>query len=1020
MRDDSLIPGVKSISFLGIALVFAPAQAAPKFDSSALTAGKTAVGSPTKATPAHATSKKAIVDSSLKGGEISEEESKELVESMSLLLKNPPAGSQEVRLRLGRAQALMTLARASLLRSKSSKLSASDENRLAMARSDVAKALKNPSLSAPDRAQAWYLAGLSYVYSDSPAKALPYLEKAYSSYPKGHDAREWIGIYLAEELFERGDFARSIPYYAEASAPRSPYRNLARYKTAWCLLNLKRVPEAERVFTELAKDPASEAFGRDSLKDLAFISARFRNDTEALELVKRLGLQGDARTEFLRRVQDQREAQNDMDPSAPVFRSLLAAEKDPARRIKLWLSVVRGTYRQYADSRHFDALEHVYEEVRKAGWKPGTPTFNELADPIDQETQRLLRSFVETYADRTRTPDAKYARKDALAVPLGRAFQYYEHYFPASPRLPAILELHADVCQSEKDWPCVKETSRRLLALPDSAQGPRASAEIRGIEACDRLKAYEKSGTDEFCRGILESFVTSQEKAPEWPVAAAKLAELRVSEGKAGEANALFESLWKRDPKPAVFQRIQRLRFDAGQLDELIADPRNSKQATEPGLREILREAHLKKALLGKAASSEDDYRKHLEGFLALSPDPAKAAVARADLIRFLLDKGASGAAVAELLKIKTAERLRPPFRPLMLEAAYERLKEGDAAGASALWKGERMGGKDLPLLQAYVDVASGRWPSSISLLTAADREHILGLLALSRPRATVTALSSLKKLNARERALLLFALRMDRGQWIFPVDPASAKLLGPSLPVSMRPAANFPLLTKISKVPLLTPRLKGRALEKAVGSVSAQLRGLRTRYTQEAGRMPADFRARSAADLAAKEKAVGEAILRSPLPSGLSAAEREKYGAALQEAAQEFLDQAAGYARIAEESKRGAEESVTSPKLVEFSDASWPWPQDVPALEQWRKDARAKRLDRALVGVVAAKIRGLDAGAALVARAGLVLLANSSEPAQRFLATELKQGGKEELLRQAGPATDKAIEREETDDIEG
>jgi hypothetical protein len=933
---------------------------------------------------------------------MTEREARELAESMALLLMHPPGGQQEVKLRLAHAQALLLQARAALLRSKEARLGPADAKLLLVARSDLAKALKIPGLSAADRAQILYLAGLSYVYSDDPGKALPYLEKSHASHAKGSSTREWIAIYLAEEHFERGDFARALPYYAE-SVQASPYRDLARYKTAWCQLNLKRLPEAEASFMALAKDPAGGAFAKDSLKDLAFLSARFRDDSQTLDLVKRLGLSGEARMDFLRRVQDQREAQNDMNPDSPVFRSLLATEKDPGRRVKLRLSAVRGTQRQYADARHLSTVEDLFSEVRRARWNAETPAFLDFSDPIEQETRRILRSFVETYAGRTKSPDPAFSKPSAAAKALGRLFALYEAYFPKSPRLAAVLELRADVCQSEKDWTCVKESSRRMLELEGIADSSRASSEIRLVEACDQLKAYQGSAEDPACRSALESFVASREAAPEWESAASRLVELRVVEKKNAEAVLLLEKIWKKAPKAAVFERIQKLRFDSDLLDEVLADPRSAKVASDD-VRAVLREAHLRKTLQEREAGSEEGYRKHLESFLALSPDPAKAAVARADLVRFFLEKGNSVSAVKELLRVAPGERLRPPFRSLVLETGYERLKEGDASVA-VLWKeaarSKKAMGADLLLVSSYADLAAGRWPPMIDSLPTADRTHLWGLLVLSHPRSAVVELSKRKKLDKNERSLLLFALRLDRGQWVFPVDSRSARLLGTALPLAMKPASDFPLLAKIRALPPTPKNAKGRALEKAIERGSAALRSLRLRYTKEAGRLPADLRSSSARDLAERERALGEAILRSPVPSGLAASEREQYKAALTEAAQEFLSQAENYSRIADESASGSQPaSDDALPLSAFSEHDWPWPAEAaPWVERWRKDARSGRLDRALAGLDAAKVRGLSGEDALVTRAGLLLVARPSIPARRFVISELKKGGRGDLL---------------------
>lgn len=982
---------------------------AAKLDSSSL--GGSEASNSKKGTgaaaPAHSEkAKQSLIQSGAPANETSEAEGRELVESLDLLLQKAPGGTQEIKLRLSRAQAILGVARATLLRSKETKMGAAEAGTLATARSDVAKVLKMAGLSAGDRAQALYLAGLSYVYSDTPAKALPFLEKAHASFAAGDPTREWIGIYLAEELFEDGQFAKALPYYVTAAQTQSSYLWLARYKAAWCNLNLRKIPEAESAFSQIARSPKSGSFGSDSLKDLAFLSARFRSDAEVLALVQRLGLRDEARTDFLRRVQGQREAQNDMDPKSELFRSLLATEKDPASRVKLWISVVRGTYRQYADSRHLDSLSHVFEEIRKAGWKADTAAFADVADIVDQEAQRLLRSFVETYAGRTKTPDSALQKPSVLAAPLERVFALYAAYFPKSPRLPAILELRSEICESEKNWACVRQSAQQLLDLPAEALKPadRQAANLRLIEACDHSHAFDgtQKTPDAVCREAIEIFVTERVQAPEWPEVAAKLAELKLKEGHADEARALLEALWKKSPKAPTFVRLQRLRFDDGLFDEVLADPRNAALARDPELRGILREAHLKKAKQSKDGGTEADYRKHLESFLALNPDPAKAALARADLVRFLLEKGSSSAAVKELLPLKPVDRLRVPFRALVIDTALERLKVGDSSGAEILWKGGMAKGRDLALLQAYTDVSRGRWPAALPTLSASERAQVLGLLAVSRPQVAISGLASKKKLDAHERTLLLFALRLAHGKQLFPVDAKLARLLGSSLPATMRSAAEFPLMAAIGKVPLISAKARGRAIERGVEKASGPLRRLRARYTKEAGRLPTAYRVQSAGALAAREKALGEAILRSPLPAGLAAAEKEKYKAAIADAAKEFLDQAAQYERIVQESSEAAAEGETAASVPfsNFSEESWPWPASAGfPLDQWRKDARSGHLDRALVGLEAARIRGLDAKEALAIRAGLVLSAYKSEPARRFVYDELKGGGREDLL---------------------
>ena len=139
----------------------------------------------------------------------------------------------------------------------------------------------------------------------------------------------------AEALFLAADVEGALAAYDAVihAEPRGPLASFARYKRAWCLVNLDRSREAAEALEALVRDVPGTAIARESEKDLAWQLARVESPAGAARRLAAVA--PDRWPELLARTAETLDDDGRSDDARAAF--LLAAEGAPtvARKLRI-------------------------------------------------------------------------------------------------------------------------------------------------------------------------------------------------------------------------------------------------------------------------------------------------------------------------------------------------------------------------------------------------------------------------------------------------------------------------------------------------------------------------------------------------------------------------------------------------------------------------------------------------------------------------------------------------------------
>lgn len=913
-------------------------------------------GTPKKTSPTKPRRQRHIEDSKDTGGvqksaDYSEKLTYETIESLTQLLRTTPVSPARNTLLLNRAAAMNLYARKRLIASRTSKLDANGTKFLEAAIHDSSEVLNARNRSKEEEARAHNLLGFSYLYLDKNKDARAHFNDVLKLNPNVENAG-WIGLFIAEELFDEGKFQEAAQYYTTYYPKMSTQsQELALYKLAWCMINLDKQDKAEEIFLKVARSPSRFGLAKDAIRDLAYLITHRPDPASAIRKIEALFPNTTDKIEFLSSVRLNLETQGEVSLHSEVVRRMLQLETATDKRLELLLSDMRVNRRLYASRAHLLAFRKVDAQVREAKLAPSSPEIRRFETLIETELLALIKAYIETYSGRTKTPEK--IERGEMAEALKQQFWFFTTYVVNSKVRPLVMNLWLDVCVSNTDWECVDSASETIL---NDRTGKLAQYQEKAT--LDQLAALEvlvTRGKDDSKRAEMKKrrvvrmkqVIEGYPNSDQWLRVARAYAQLEIDEGRHKETLPLLDRLYAKDPTPDAFYRLQITRFQAKELAAILDDPRNASiKNPEPRLLDLWRETAL---VLAQQARKSDDvatYRKHIKRFLDLKPDRQKTLVAKEDFIRFSMEKGANEEATAEYLALDEQARTSKSFTDIRKRLWMQAMERGAYKEAGAMANAQHEP-KETAAEMAYAKllsrVAQGQVPTlaEITALSPTNRDYLMGLLALVRPNLILAHFKGTKNWSKSDRELILLSLRLDTGDWLLKRTPDTLRFVGESYPfLGDENEALLPFEKRISKLSFPSGKASAQTMASALQNLVGETHRIRGNVAKEIrGQSPVvQFRAVDRAR--ALEQKVGELILSSPIPKELAPEQVEDYKKGLAGAAKEFLDQAFEFENTAKAIRVKIDEaraSVASRLFAKPDPAKWPWPSALgsdPALK--------------------------------------------------------------------------------------
>ena len=923
------------------------------------------------------------------------------IDSFTALLKTARSPAEKGKFLIARSVLLLQRARMIADKSQTAEKELVPEDAAVAfgeAADNAESAMAIKTLDRKDRAYAHYLAALGYIGLNEKDKAATVLHEALKIVPDAAYSGS-IVLFLGEHYYDKEQHKDAVRILKDHMAKLSVQEKaFARYRMAWCYIGLQELGLAEEMFISLIKDPNAGIAGRDAVKELAYVSVQTRNEAGVVSLGNTLFLTEPAKkAEFLSSAWSNLQRLDEGKPNSLVFTELMRMADGPDKRIQLWLEEIRANRRPYASKRHFSGLWAIHRELN--GLKPEQQKVSlaSTGDEILIETEQLIRSFADTYAKKVYNKER--IGKKSVAEAMRALFAIHAKYFPDGKNRPAVFALWMSTCLDEQDWECAYRTAR--VVLTEAKLAPIAEqGHVCQIISLDQLAKADKNYQPKLVQA-LERY-TSKEDNARWVEFSKLLTDIYAKSNNFDKAIPLLEKLNAREADEGSFHRLQMARFLGGRYKDVIKAQPPANVEVKEQLLDLVRESSLKLAQESQGAGEGfGEFESNIERFLTLNKDKNKEAIVLGDYIKKLVDRGQLEKAATKIGEMPPQKRGSSDFGPLTSMVSIRLLRKGQFKEANALVTN---GGRPISAKHQYDSVLARLGSNQTIGLKELDelkkdkRDYVLGVLALSRPKAVIAYFEQKKRPDPDLKKLAYLALQIQSQR----TDPELSEAMKKQLKgLDVIEASGLSAVEKMAaKIEFPSkgapPERATAILQKAIPKV----RDSRKLVPASLKDKPPEVQARILETVAKLEERMAVSVEKSPLPKGLPENQKALYLEGLAKAAVEFREQAEDYRKaVASVEQMGKDSGLIAPERAPASTLDkWAWP-DANAREGVLSHLREGNLTATLILLDLQRASGeLSDDSYFKFRTGALLLLKS--PAMNnYVFQELRAAGQMTLV---------------------
>jgi tetratricopeptide (TPR) repeat protein len=928
------------------------------------------------------------------------------LKSIDVIMSRTKPGPTMEALIVARSRLALSLAQKRILGSNSTVLDAETKSLLLKSRTDALRTAQSPNSPPKLRAEAYFVAGEADIYMEARPDAEILFQNSMQLDPSSKYV-PLMAFFIAEEAFDKQDYERAKAFYARCIRSTDPQaQKIALYKTSWCWLKQEKIDMAVQSFVSMIRKFPNDDVAKDARRDLAFIVSRFAMEEEVLSQAERLFPKPSDLLEFLRIVEANREQQGKGSIDSKVLQRVVELEKDPIKRVEIYLGLMSVNHKDYAAPNQYAIFVRIHSILTQAKVAPASKQIAPIERLLDDEIQRLARSYIDTFSGKMSNPEK--LTKAQLSEELKSIFSFYSYYFQQSKFLPTITQIWLDVCESTEDWTCVVNLNRRV-------QANSALASLREKSSLSEMAAYEQLSKKDLKANrpllikSIDQFLKQNPKSSSWIRIAKRRLDLRFEDKEYSDALPLLDQVLAVEPNEENFYRSQWARYQLAQFDELgrrFKDTKYASLSTSQRLQALKRETLLEVAKKAREKGDASSYTDSVKQFIAASADPEKAKIARQDLLNFYIEKQLYPQAVAEMVKLSPDERLSKEYvGPFQALTSYH-LKQGDFQTVVDLFKGiksEKLSDHSLLLELTLAKLGSGQEVArrEIDKLDVERRVYLHTLMGLTHPQTVVSWFKASAPKSDADRKLALLALRLNYGQWVFTPTKVEESWVKDLLPAKPKKVETTPTERRLKGLWYPSSKARPATLAKAVERLATDTRAIRELVKKDiVGKTPQVQRRIFEAARANEEK-LAHLILSSPIPNGLSPEQQAQYKAGVEDLAKEFSQQAEEFGKIEakiDSSVKDAEQQELARTIPVVKVEKWPWPSTRD--DVLKKLVEAKNSVGALIVLDLRRKEWFSEDEAYYwYRTGILLSSDSGEVMRRYLFEELSAEKQDKIL---------------------
>lgn len=930
------------------------------------------------------------------------------IRALNLVIKPEPNFEKKVELFLRRSQLQISAARTiGLKRTRLADMTAAEKRYLDAALKTLTGLVPHSQQKKQRLSVIYYLLGLVEYEYERYEKVRSYLNQAINfdlNNPLAPSMSLMVGE-LEYELDKYNDAIKSYQLLYKKMKPRE--KAIADYKTAWSYIGLEEMEKAKFYFVRVINTNGDQAFVDDSLKDLAFVTTQVNDDEAAIRYGTETFPDIKRRAKFFYHTLVfliQRDKQKDRQA---MFKELLAVETDPFQRARILALRVGYERKEVPTAPSLKAMTDLESHLTKMDKETRDKFFFQDGPLLEDNSEAIIKNFVGAQTGTLKIPES--LSKPYILAALKKLIEIHIRIFPKSEKLAQIYGLWVDACYDSKDVPCLqslKKTFRQLVAQQtDPYKNLYTVSSLKILTLVDENYVRNPSAHEEELLALIQEFIKEFPSHPDNIKLLSKATTLMLKKEKFKEALPQLLTLYKIEPSDDNLHKLLFSQFKLEQYQEVVENPA-AQVSKSPKVIEVYREANL--TLAEKSLKKDDlpNYEKYLKGFLATKPDKKKANLAQVDFLHRLVKVGRYEQFTKEWQATSPEMRDDKSFGDVRATALAAMITDGYFHDEPTLQVATNSRDHNFNVMtyqRALDKPFSKKDFDTVRGLPKQKRNYIYNLLVLTQPKTLINFLSSERKLDNDEKKVLFTAYLIQRGHDQFTF---SANELGPIqsvVPARMIPSEKSKLFEDVAKINPPRQGMKAERYNREVEDLVYRIRLLRKKINREIGKVPVVDRIDLLDKVIDVERATAAAIRNSPMPAGLTEAQKYEYQAGLGDVAKEYDNQADDLARMKAEivaKKQAEEEVMQSHRLLEIKPELLPDPSPpgafVTAEELFKKSA----ISALVYWDAQFSAKKINEENYYKGRARLLVKVSNTQAMRDFIANELKAAGQEALIK--------------------
>lgn len=926
-----------------------------------------------------------------------------MIKGFRFLLKNEEPGPKRDHLLLANSSAELALARNYRLRPKPTDADKANEKKfLDASYKDAYEILKSPTANEDSKSRGMYYAGLALIDLGRGKEAEDLFTDAIRMKPTAEYAPA-MALYLGESKFDQEKYQDAIKQYAQFFKRfNKGQKALAIYKTAWCYVNLQKPDFAEKNFLLLAGKKWAGAFASDSIADLAFVLAEHRSEQDILQYTATIfQKQPDLRTDVLTAVYKYYQSSSGTHEHPAMFNELMRIEKDPAKRLLLVISNLKGVQRNYAAMEPYRQFLDLKKRMQNDHITPGSDVMKKVSSELEPLIEQMVRSFADTFSGKTKSPE-KIERADISKI-LMDLLWFHTTYFPNSEDRAASYETWMDVCRELKDYACSYQVSRYVLK-EKSLEKLHAHARLEWLAALDGLKDTKPSYRAEYLQG-LKKFYQEMPNDPQWLPLTKRLTVLMNEDKDFKDSIPILKQIDDREKTSESRYRLLWALFESQQFEDVTSLGAVGTDKFADDSKKLVREAHLRIASQKIDKNDFAAYEQHVNSYIAENGNNEKTDMVRRDYLNRSLDHGDTARTDQYLIGLPAEKRFNNQNKALTSRLIDQYIKTGQFEAAhKILIKGAKIAQyKEYEFDWYQTTLGLNRSLTKSEFQTLKDsnvkiQNYVLGVLTLTHPEAAMYYFQQQPSLNTKDKHMLLLSYQMSQQTWTPKLGPKAREMLGNVAPVEIKEndLTKSELAIRAIHIP------QGKVSEKRVAKIAEETRQTRKQITKDIENAKSQkIQKRIITSAQSLEESAAKMILDSPMPANLTDEQQTAYKNGIQELANEFSNQAAEYKKLSDtlDQKMDSDEKERQRRIAKIDPAG-----EVPSGDM--KKVLAQLMDQKnFAGALIAVDRALSLNAIKpeefhVYRSWILLTAHPTNFMKEYVRGELIEAKQDQLLQ--------------------